>query len=101
LVTLSACESGRSQVLSGETIGLVYAFLSAGAAALLVSKWAVQDEVTARFMDRWYAALSGASDLAQALRAAQLMIMKEHPHPFYWAPFVLIGQRSTLNTASR
>lgn len=101
LVTLSACESGRSQVMGGdESIGLVYAFLSAGAAALLVSQWLVQDEATAHFMDHWYTQLATATDLAMALRAAQLAILTEYPHPYYWAPFVLIGQRSVRSAFS-
>lgn len=94
LVTLSACESGRTQVMGGdESIGLVYAFLSAGAATLLVSQWLVQDAITACFMQHWYTQLATATDLAQALRTAQLAILAKHPHPYYWAPFVLIGQR--------
>jgi CHAT domain-containing protein len=98
LVTLSACESGRSQVMGGdENIGLVYAFLSAGAATLLVSQWLVHDEIAARFMDQWYTQLAGATDLAAALRTAQLSLLADYPHPYYWAPFVLIGQRSAKN----
>jgi CHAT domain-containing protein len=95
LVTLSACESGRSQVLGGgESIGLVYAFLSAGSATLLVSQWLVQDEVTANLMEHCYTQMATATDLAEALRTAQCAILAAHPHPYYWAPFVLIGQRA-------
>ena len=94
LVTLSACESGRTQVMGGdESIGLVYAFLSAGAATLLVSQWLVQDAITASFMQHWYTQLATATDLAQALRTAQLAILAKHPHPYHWAPFMLVGQR--------
>lgn len=93
LITLSACESGRSQVVGGdEILGLVYAFLSAGAASLLVSQWLVQDEVTAQFMDQWYTELATATDLSEALRAAQLTMMTQYSHPYHWAPFVLVGQ---------
>ncbi|MFN8491566.1 MAG: CHAT domain-containing protein [Caldilineaceae bacterium] len=105
LVTLSACESGRSQIMGGdEIIGLTYAFLSAGAASLVVSQWLVQDSVTATLMEQWYkhclgdAALSHTAlrhlDLAEALRATQLEMMAQHPHPYYWAPFLLVGRRS-------
>jgi CHAT domain-containing protein len=95
LVTLSACESGRSQVMGGdEIIGLTYAFLSAGAASLVVSQWLVQDQVTAALMLRWYEHLLRGADLAAALRAAQLDIMADHRHPYYWAPFILVGQRT-------
>ncbi len=94
LVTLSACESGRSQVMVGdESIGLMRAFLGAGAASLVVSLWLVQDETTAALMAAWYAQLRQGKDRAAALRAAQLAIKATHSHPFYWAPFVLVGQR--------
>lgn len=101
LVILSACESGRSLVMGGdEILGLTYAFLSAGAATLVVSQWLVQDKVTAALMVRWYQHLLHSPDLAAALRAAQLEIMAEYPHPYYWAPFLLVGQRAKHNTAA-
>lgn len=94
LVTLSACESGRSQVTDGdEILGLTYAFLGSGATSLVVSQWLVQDQVTAALMDRWYRMLWHENDLARSLRAAQLEIMQQYPHPYYWAPFILVGQR--------
>jgi CHAT domain-containing protein len=94
LVTLSACESGRNEVFAGdELIGLTRAFLGAGAATLAVSLWLVQDETTASLMARYYERLRDGAGPAEALRAAQLAIKDEHPHPYYWAPFVLIGRR--------
>lgn len=96
LVTLSACESGRSSVVAGdEILGLTYAFLSAGVASLLVSQWLVQDAATAALMERWYGHLTEATDLALALRNAQLDLMQDYPHPYYWAPFVLMGKRTS------
>lgn len=94
LVTLSACESGRSEVIGGdEIIGLTRAFLGAGAATLAVSLWLVQDETTAELMDAWYGRLRDGIGRASALREAQLEIKDRYPHPYYWAPFVLIGKR--------
>src|SRR3712207_3725366 len=56
LVTLSACESARNQVLTGdELVGLVRGFLGAGSAALVASLWLVQDETTTWLMEKWYA----------------------------------------------
>lgn len=93
LVTLSACESGRNSVLGGdELLGLTRAFLAAGAASLVVSQWLVQDESTSMLMADWYARLRQGQDPAAALRAAQRQLQQSHPHPFYWAPFVLIGR---------
>jgi CHAT domain-containing protein len=94
LVTLSACESGRNEVFAGdELIGLTRAFLGAGAATLVVSLWLVQDETTARLMERYYELLKGGAGSASALRTAQLTLKQEFPHPYYWAPFVLTGRR--------
>ena len=93
LVTLSACESGRGEVIGGdEVLGLTRAFLGAGAATLVVSLWLVQDETTAELMGGWYGRLSAGEGRAAALRAAQLDLKERHPHPYYWAPFVLIGK---------
>ncbi len=94
LVTLSACESGRGTVILGdEVIGLPRAFLGAGAATVLVSLWLVQDETTVALMTHWYQQLRGQGGRAAALRAAQQALRERYPHSYYWAPFVLIGQR--------
>jgi CHAT domain-containing protein len=94
LVTLSACESGRNEVFAGdEPIGLTRAFLGVGASTLVVSLWLVQDEATALLMEKYYERLRGNMGPAEALRAAQLAIMDEYPHPYYWAPFITVGKR--------
>ena len=94
LVTLSACESARSEVVAGdELIGLARAFLGAGAATLVASLWLAQDDTTALLMDKWYEHLRDGTRRAAALRSAQLALKEKRPHPYYWAPFVLIGQR--------
>jgi CHAT domain-containing protein len=58
----------------------------------MVSLWPVADESTERLMTRFYQNL-GKSDGRAALRAAQLEVMKDpkFSHPFFWAPFNLIG----------
>ena len=94
LVALSACESGRSEVIGGdEILGLTRAFLGTGAATLVVSLWVVQDETTAELMGTWYDRLRRGEGPAKALRAAQVEIKDRHDHPYYWAPFVLVGKR--------
>ena len=94
LVTLSACESGRNEVYAGdELMGLTRAFLGAGATTLVASLWLVQDETTAKLMENWYKHLSEGVGGATALRNAQLALKDKYPHPYYWAPFVLIGRR--------
>jgi tetratricopeptide (TPR) repeat protein len=94
LVTLSACESARNRVLAGdEIIGLTRGFLGAGATTLVASLWLVQDETTSWIMERWYARMREGAGRTTALREAQLALKERCPHPYYWAPFALIGQR--------
>ena len=94
LVTLSACESGRGTVVPGdEVIGLPRAFLGAGAAAVVVSLWIVQDETTVSLMGDWYHHLGEGMGRASALRTALQALREKYPHPYYWAAFMLIGQR--------
>ena len=92
-VVLSACETGLADHGSGdENIGLVRAFLVAGAARVLASLWPVDDAITAGFMSQFYRALCQGSAPAAALRIAQAEIRRQHPHPFYWAAFTLHGR---------
>ena len=44
-------------------------------------------------MGGWYERLRDGEGRAAALRAAQLELKERNPHPYYWAPFVLIGKR--------
>ncbi|MFQ5433647.1 MAG: CHAT domain-containing protein [Anaerolineae bacterium] len=93
LVTLSACESGRSRLLAGDEImGLTRAFLSAGVSTLVVSLWLVEDKTTATLMADWYQRLRQDNGRSASLRAAQLALKEKYPHPYYWAPFILVGR---------
>jgi CHAT domain-containing protein len=97
LVTLSACETGRSAILAGdELIGLSRAFLYAGARSLLLTLWRVDDAATNRFMQAFYTALRFATPKAEAVRQAQAAMAAEGQHPFFWAAFVLIGEAGAL-----
>jgi CHAT domain-containing protein len=94
LVTLSACDTGRGQKKSGEgVIGLTWALFVAGAPTQVVSQWAVNDQSTAELMKRFYAQLKSGQPKGAALRSAELEMMRDaaHAHPFYWAPFILMG----------
>lgn len=92
LVTLSACETGANVVAPGdELIGLARGFFSAGARAVLLSLWMVDDETTEKMMVDFYAETRRGRPLAESLRTAQLKILHERPHPFFWSPFVLVG----------
>jgi len=92
LAALSGCSTGLSVVAGGdELLGLVRGLLHAGARSLLLTLWDVQDRGTAQFTRSFYAKLAGQSDKAGALRSAMLELRGRYPHPYYWAPFVLIG----------
>jgi CHAT domain-containing protein len=93
LVTLSACETGVSALAPGdEWIGLARSFFAAGAPSILVSQWTVDDTATAGLMTEFYSQLRDGAGPAAALRYAQCQLMKEKPHPYFWAPFVLLGR---------
>lgn len=92
LVVLSGCETGLSRVTRGEELmGMVSAFLQAGSASVLASRWRVDDRVTADLMDRFYAGLLAGIGKSAALRMAQTAIAEQNVHPLYWAAFGLIG----------
>jgi tetratricopeptide (TPR) repeat protein len=111
LVALSACQTGVSQILRGdEPMGLVRAFLAAGARAVLVSQWVVDDLATCLLMLRFYelaqdglawdVALARAQAWLRAATAAELQAARlrwgladlpvGYGEPKYWAGFVLV-----------
>ena len=93
LVTLSGCGTGLNVVVGGdELLGLVRGLLYAGAQGALVTLWDVNDRSTAEFMQHFYQALQVNPNKAVAVQAAILEIRRRYPHPFYWAPFVLVGK---------
>lgn len=92
LVTLSACETGVSGLNVGdEVVGLTRGLLSAGCTAVVASLWTVSDESTARLMERFYVELRGGQGAAAALGAAMADVRAAFDHPYFWAPFVVIG----------
>lgn len=102
LVTLSACETGESLVAGGdELLGLTRSILSSGAASVLVSLWAVEDRSAAAWMEHFYRNLASGQTKADSLRNAQLEFLQgetDEPltHPYYWAPFVLVGDEQAI-----
>ena len=93
LVVLSACETGVNDIAPGnELLGLARGFMSAGTPSLLMSLWAVDDASTAQTMELFYSHLRQGLRPAAALRQAQLAVCRAQPHPFFWAPFTLLGR---------
>jgi CHAT domain-containing protein/tetratricopeptide (TPR) repeat protein len=120
LAVLSACDSAKGDVGSVEgKVGLERAFFASGASAVLGSLWEVEDDATARFMERFHTLARDGRDASRALRAVKLEFLGKPPpardraagdkrglsglqpaaqrgaslaHPYYWAPFVLSGR---------
>jgi CHAT domain-containing protein len=92
LVALSGCGTGLSVVVGGdEQLGLVRGLLYAGAHAVLLTLWDAYDGSTAEFMTAFYRHVMEGRTKAQSARDAMRALRQSRPHPFYWAPFVLIG----------
>ncbi|ERT07781.1 tetratricopeptide repeat family protein [Lyngbya aestuarii BL J] len=94
LLVLSACETVRGD--DRAALGLAGIAVRAGARSTVATLWTVEDQSTARLMVDFYRELANRqtkSNKAQALRTAQLNLLNEDRtrHPFYWAPFVLVG----------
>jgi CHAT domain-containing protein/tetratricopeptide (TPR) repeat protein len=93
LVVLSGCATGRNTVTPGdELMGLVRGLLQAGAQSLMLSLWDVHDASTRDFMIAFYSRLAQGWTKPLALQAAMAEIRKTYRHPYYWAPFMLIGK---------
>jgi CHAT domain-containing protein len=98
LVTLSACETALVRSEAGDfpqgddLVGLSRAFIHAGAPSVIASLWKVSDESTVELMKAFYRNLKSMSK-SEALQRAQLDLMKSSTyfHPFFWAPFILLG----------
>jgi CHAT domain-containing protein len=104
LVTLSACETGSGDVRSGEGVyGLRRAIFLAGAESLVMSFWAVSDLITREMMTSYYAGLKDGRGRGDALRLAQLNMLKREgrTHPFYWASFIQAGDWTSLDAGSQ
>lgn len=104
LIILSACDTGNGTAVSGEgVIGLSWAFSAAGVPTIVSSQWTVNDESTSLLMSRFHQNLKSkenqkieAGSISKALREAELYLMMEvdskYAHPYYWAPFITIGE---------
>jgi len=98
LTVLSACETGLGKITKGEgVIGLTRALLYAGSKNIVVSLWQVSDASTNKLMVDFYSNFlkkKKVKKYSKHLRKAKLEMIKEgkYAHPFYWSPFILIGQ---------
>jgi len=105
LVTLSACETGRGQLLKGEGVSnLSRGFIYAGAQSVLHSLWQVNDGSSSQLMNLFYKRLATGESKSTALRNAKLEFINSsedfHRTPYYWSSFVLIGNDAPLSFGS-
>ncbi|XP_068680143.1 tetratricopeptide repeat protein 28-like [Montipora foliosa] len=98
LVVLSCCHSGRGEVRSEGVVGIARAFLCAGARSVVVSLWAIDDEVTLLFTRSFYQHLVDGKSASAALQQAMKSFResKQYCAIKHWAPFVLVGDDVTL-----
>jgi CHAT domain-containing protein/Tfp pilus assembly protein PilF len=92
LLVLSACETATGN--DRAALGLAGVGLKAGARSVVASLWSISDESTAMLVSEFYDQLKDMNNTrAEALRAAQLTLLKQQRfrHPYFWAPFLLIG----------
>ena len=94
LVVLSSCYSARGKVQGEGVVGMARAFLGAGAQAVLVTLWAVDDFVTYPMMGIFYGGLLDGKSASEALSDAMKVVRESQEafrHPRFWAPFILLG----------
>jgi CHAT domain-containing protein len=93
LFTLSGCGTGLNVIAAGdEQMGLARGLLCAGAQSVLLTLWDVNDRTTAEFMASFYRHLQQQLQKPTALQAAMHEVRARYSHPYYWAPFVLLGK---------
>ncbi len=101
LVVLSACETGTGERQTGEgVIGLVRAFVFAGAESVVASLWRVNDRSTMQLMHFFHEELNKGNDRQWALSEAKRRYISQNPgvqaHPYFWAAFTLHGATGVI-----
>lgn len=92
LLVLSACQTAAGDKRAA--LGIAGVAVRSGARSTLATLWSVDDESTAMLMVKFYQELAQANvTKAEALRQAQVALLQQSRfrHPYYWAPFVLVG----------
>ncbi|KAB8320998.1 CHAT domain-containing protein [Tolypothrix campylonemoides VB511288] len=89
LLVLSACKTALGDKRAA--LGLAGVAVRAGARSTLATLWSVDDESTADLMSKFYQELKAGVNKAEALQHAQLAVFDQQKNPYFWAPFVLVG----------
>ncbi len=94
LVVLSACETGKGEVVAGESVqGLARSFRVAGSQQVIMSLWKVNDEATKQLMTNFYSGWANGKNFEDAFRSSQQQLRNQpqFKHPYYWSAFVLLN----------
>ncbi|MBV6627273.1 MAG: CHAT domain-containing protein [Rivularia sp. (in: Bacteria)] len=92
LLVLSACKTAKGDERA--ILGLAGIAVRSGARSTIATLWSVRDNSTSEMMTQFYRNLTQTNvNKAQALRQAQLSLLKnpKYKHPYYWSPFILVG----------
>jgi CHAT domain-containing protein len=89
LLVLSACKTAEGDKRAA--LGLAGVAVRAGARSTLATLWSVDDRFTADLMSEFYRELKAGVNKAEALQRAQLTVFASEKSPYFWAPFVLVG----------
>jgi CHAT domain-containing protein len=94
IVALTACQTGLGRRITGEgTMGMGRAFQYAGAKSVLMSLWNVAEKSSVKLVEYFFKHLKEGKSKLEALRLARKEIRETgYDHPFYWAPFILVGE---------
>jgi CHAT domain-containing protein/Tfp pilus assembly protein PilF len=92
LITLSACQTAKEANANGQEIsGLAYVLERAGAKSAIASLWNAEDNTSAEIMTQFYQNLQKGMTKSEAMQKAKLSQIEENPKPYFWSPFILIG----------
>lgn len=94
IVALTACQTGLGKHISGEgTMGMGRAFQYAGAKSVLMSLWSVSEKASVDLVGNFFKHLKEGKNKLEALRLARQEIRQAgYDHPFFWSPFILVGE---------
>ena len=94
IVALTACQTGLGRVISGEgTMGMGRAFQYAGAKSVLMTLWSVAEKSSVQMVESFFRHVNEGKTKLEALRLARKEIRGQgYDHPFFWAPFILVGE---------
>jgi len=94
LIALTACNTGVGQRLHGEGVmGMGRAFQYAGVKSVLMSLWSVHEDSTNLLAEKFFTHLQEGKDKLESLRSARADLrLAGYEHPFFWAPFILVGE---------